>query len=44
MDEQYGFRLSRSATICNIVFVNMFDAFNNGNQVNVIYADFKKNF
>jgi hypothetical protein len=43
MDEQHRFRHSRSATTYNLVFVNyVLDAFNNGNQVHVIYTDFKK--
>jgi hypothetical protein len=43
MDEQHGFRPCRC--ICNLVFVNyVFDACNNGNQVDIIYVDFKKAF
>lgn len=41
MNEEHGFRPGRSVTTCNLVFVNyVLDAFNNGNQVDVIYADF----
>lgn len=30
---------------CYLIFVNyVYEAFNNGNQVDVIYADFKKAF
>lgn len=45
IDEQHGFRSGRSVTTYNLVFVNhVFDAFNNGNQVDVIYTDFRKAF
>jgi hypothetical protein len=45
IDEQYGFRPGRCATMNLIVFNNfVLDAFENHNQVDVIYTDFAKAF
>jgi hypothetical protein len=45
IEEQHGFRPKRSTTTCNLVFVNyVFEAFTSGNQVDVIYIDFRKAF
>lgn len=45
VEEQHGFRPDRSATTCNQVFKNyVFNAFTNGNQMNVIYTNFRKAF
>ncbi|KAF0748162.1 Uncharacterized protein FWK35_00016487 [Aphis craccivora] len=45
MDEQHGIRPGRSATNYVLVFVNyMYNTFSNGNQVDVIYTDFRKAF
>jgi hypothetical protein len=45
MDEQYGFRTQRSATLNLIVFNNFFlDAVEQGSQIYVIFTDFTKAF
>jgi len=45
MEEQLGFRPDRSTTTCYLVFTKfVYESFQKGAQVGVVYTDFKKAF
>lgn len=45
MEEQHGFRPGYSTTTCNLVFTNsLYESFQVGALVDVVYTDFKKAF